>query len=138
MKKRLSFISNSSSQSFIINPKDISIEEVKKYLYKILIKAGYNEKDIDNNVNIFHYKDILNLENGEWINKDLHSWYDKVQKEEYKWKNWSVKLKPNDIIVYMNDNFWPYDDKKCNWYKIDQILKKFNIINPHKWAMHMG
>ena len=117
MKKRLGFISNSSSQSFIINPKDISIEEVKEDLYEILTKAGYSKKD---------------------INDDLRSWYDKVKKEEYKWKKWSVKIKPNDIIVYMSDNFWPYDDKTNDWYKINEVLKKFNIKNPHKWAMHMG
>lgn len=138
MKKRLSFISNSSSQSFIINPKDISVEEVKEYLYKILTKAGYNKKDIDDNIDVFHYKDILSLENGEWINSDLRSWYDKLKKEEYKWKKWSVKIKPNDIIVYMSDNFWPYDPKTDDWYKINEVLKKFNIKNPHKWAMHMG
>ena len=138
MKKRLSFISNSSSQSFIINPKDISIKEVKEYLYKILIEAGYNKKDIDDNVNIFHYKDVLKIKNGKWINDDLHSWYDKIKKEEYKWKKWFVKIKSSDIIVYMSDNFWPYDSKTNDWYKINEVLKKFNIKNLHKWAMHMG
>lgn len=143
IKKRLNFVSNSSSQSFIINSENNSIEEVKKYIYETLQKAGYKLEYIKKNVDIYFYKDILKKKNqskdkySHWkfIDNELHNWYDK----DNNWKNWEVKIHPDDIIVFITDNYWPYDDHdETSWFELTPLLKRFKIYKTHKWSMHMG
>lgn len=93
IKKRLNFVSNSSSQSFIINSKVATIDEIKEYIYDVLKSSKcYSLKVIKENVDICYYKDILNLEDGEYIKDSIDSWYSEFKK---------TKIKDNDIIVLL-------------------------------------
>lgn len=131
IKKRLNFVSNSSSQSFIINSKVATIDEIKEYIYDVLKSSKcYSLKVIKENVDVCYYKNILNLEDGEYIKDSIDSWYSEFKK---------TKIKDNDIIVFISDNFWPcdFDNDETGWFKLSPLLKKFKITN-RKWSMHMG
>lgn len=135
MKKRLSFISNSSSQSFIIKSYNTTktINEIKEYIFDILKSSKcYSLKQIKESVDVCYYKDILEQEDGETLKDIIDSWYIDYKK---------IKIQPNDIIVYIDDNFWPcdFDNDDTGWYKLSQVFKEFNIsVVSKRWSMHMG
>ena len=77
MKKRLSFISNSSSQSFIIKSYNTTktINEIKEYIFDILKSSKcYSLKQIKESVDVCYYKDILEQEDGETLKDIIDSW----------------------------------------------------------------
>lgn len=131
IKKRLNFVSNSSSQSFIISYKNNTTpEEVYKYLESILLKVG--ALNISENVIVKYYKDLDKEEK-----HDIDSWY-KEDPYEYSFglgKNYIFN--PMTIIVMIDENYWPWNDKHNCWYKLKSIRRKYKIKNRF-FSMHMG
>ena len=137
MKIRSSFVSNSSSSSFIINKKFIK-EEIKQFVkaqlikktlerisevekeketycdnweeYIEFLKKDISDENIDYNINITTVQEYL--DNG-W---DLSEWYD------------LDKLDLSDWILHdIDDNF-------INWCS-DEIISNFNV---DAYCLHMG
>jgi len=137
MKIRSSFVSNSSSSSFIINKKFIK-EEIKQFVkaqlikktlerisevekekesycdnweeYIEFLKKDISDENIDYNINITTIQEYL--DNG-W---DLSEWYD------------LDKLDLSDWILHdIDDNF-------INWCS-DEIISNFNV---DAYCLHMG
>lgn len=135
MKIRNSFVSNSSSSSFII-PNKYSIQEIKDFVKDALIKVTKKQiekvekekfysnweeyierlkedmkpETLDYNINVTTVKEYLD---NEW---DLSEWYNMEEIQE------------DDLILYdVDDNF-------INWVE-EEIRNKFEVT---QYCLHMG
>lgn len=137
MKKRMGFVSNSSSSSFIIS-KEYNPEEIKAFVRKNLIaktekkikeveakgddnifcnwkeyierlKEDISDENLDYNINVCTVKEFSD----EW---DLTEWYD------------LDGIPEDDLVLYDND------DNVINWIS-DEIIEKYNV---KEYCLHMG
>lgn len=137
MKKRMGFVSNSSSSSFIIS-KEYKPEEIKAFVRKNLIaktekkikeveakgddnifcnwkeyierlKEDISDENLDYNINVCTVKEFSD----EW---DLTEWYD------------LDGIPEDDLVLYDND------DNVINWIS-DEIIEKYNV---KEYCLHMG